>query len=60
MMIEINDGVVDEIVRCWFEDSLELLLREQAYPSLHPDDKKSNKKLIKAIKRLQDYTEVPD
>lgn len=60
MMIELSEEAVDTIVVHWLKDTLEMLDQEQANLRTHPDDKKSNKKLIKALKRLLEYTGVPE
>jgi hypothetical protein len=55
MMIEIDPSMLDGLVRAWLKDTLEMLEANLAREYVHPDDEKTYKKDIKAVKRLLDY-----
>lgn len=55
MMIEINPAMLDDLVRAWLKDALETLEINLNSDYVHPDDEKTYKKDIKAVKRLLDY-----
>jgi hypothetical protein len=55
MMIEINAAEMDGIVRAWLKDTLDILETNLSSSYVHPDDYKTYKKDIKAVKRLLDY-----
>ena len=55
MMIEINAAMMDGFVRAWLRDTLETLEHNSASAYVHPDDEKTYKKDIKAVKHLLDY-----
>jgi hypothetical protein len=52
MMIEIGAETLDGIVRAWLKDVLSMLEYNAASSYVHPDDAKTYKKDIKAVKRL--------
>jgi hypothetical protein len=54
MMVEIDPGALDGLVREWLKETL-LVLGHNAAGYLHPEDGKQNRKDIKAVKRLLDY-----
>jgi len=51
-MIEIGAETLDGIVRAWLKDVLFMLEHNAASSYVHPDDAKTYKKDIKAVKRL--------
>lgn len=55
MMIEIDPGMLDGLVRAWLKDALKTLEGNFTAHYVHPDDYKDYKKDIKAVKRLLDY-----
>ena len=55
MMIEIGAETLDGIARAWLKDTLWTLETNAASAYVHPDDAKTYKKDIKAVKRLLDY-----
>jgi hypothetical protein len=55
MMIEIGYEALDAIARAWLKDTLEALEINLNSDYVHPDDEKTYKKDIKAVKRLLDY-----
>ena len=57
MMIDIrlNIDQLEEIVRVWMKDTLKTVQHNAAYSYVHPEDAKTYKKDIKALKRLLDY-----
>jgi len=55
MMIEIDPSSLDGLVRAWLRDTLRTLQRNLAHEYVHPDDEKTYKKDIRAVKRLLDY-----
>ena len=55
MMIEIGAETLDGIVRAWLKDALSMMEHCVANSYIHPDDEKTYKKDIKAVKRLLAY-----
>lgn len=55
MMIEIDPSMLDGLVRAWLKDTLKTLEMSLAHDYVHPEDEKTYKKDIKAVKRLLDY-----
>jgi len=55
MIIDIDVSLLDGIVRAWLKDTLESLEINLAGDYLHPDDLKTYRKDIKALKRVLDY-----
>ena len=55
MKINIDPAGLDGIVRAWLKDTLETLETNLGSSYVHPDDYKTYKKDIKAVKRLLDY-----
>ena len=55
MMIEIETEQLDAIARAWLKDTLFMMEQNVASAYVHPDDAKTYKKDIKAVKRLLDY-----
>jgi hypothetical protein len=55
MVIDIDPAGLDGLVRAWLKDSLKTLEMNLAREYVHPDDEKTYKKDIKAIKRVLDY-----
>lgn len=55
MMIEIGADTRDGIVREWLKDALSMMEHNVASAYIHPDDAKTYKKDIKAVKRLLAY-----
>ena len=55
MMIEIDPSMLDGLVREWLKDTLQILESSLAHDYVHPEDKKTYKKDIKAVERLLDY-----
>jgi hypothetical protein len=55
MMIDIDPAGLDCLVRAWLKDTLETLEINLEREYVHPDDEKTYKKDIKAVKRLLDY-----
>lgn len=55
MMIDIDPSMLDGLVRAWLKDTLEILEGNFNAGYLHPDDHKTYKKDIKAVKRILDY-----
>jgi hypothetical protein len=55
MMIEIDPSMLDGLVREWLKDTLQILESNLAHDYVHPEDEKTYKKDIKAVKRLLDY-----
>jgi hypothetical protein len=54
-MIEIGAETLDGIARAWLKDTLWVLEQNAASAYVHPDDEKTYKKDIKAVKRLLAY-----
>jgi len=52
MLIEIGAEALDGIVRVWLKDVLSMIEHNAASSYVHPDDAKTYKKNIKAVKRL--------
>jgi hypothetical protein len=59
MMIEIDPIALDGLVREWLKDTLEMLEINLEREYVHPEDKKTYKKDMKAVKRLLDYIGEP-
>lgn len=57
--IEFNAAMLDGIVRAWLRDTLKTLEDNFSASYVHPDDYKTYKKDIKAVKRLLDYVGEP-
>jgi hypothetical protein len=55
MIIDIDPAGLDGIVRAWLKDTLNTLETNLNSDYVHPDDYKTYKKDIKAVKRLLDY-----
>jgi hypothetical protein len=55
MTIEFNTAMMDGFVRAWLKDTLETLEINLNSGYVHPEDKKTYKKDIKAMKHLLDY-----
>lgn len=55
MMIEIDPSMLDGLVRAWLKDTLKTLEMNLAHEYVHPEDEKTYKRDIKAVKRLLDY-----
>ena len=55
MMVEIDPGALDGLVREWLKETLLVLEHNAAAEYVHPEDGKQNRKDIKAVKRLLDY-----
>lgn len=55
MMIDIDPSMLDGVVREWLKDTLQILESNLAHDYVHPEDEKTYKKDIKAVKRLLDY-----
>ena len=55
MMIEIGAETLDGIARAWLKDTLWVIETNAASSYVHPDDAKTYKKDIKAVKRLLRY-----
>jgi hypothetical protein len=55
MMIEIGAETLDGIARAWLKDTLFMMEQNAASAYVHPDDAKTYKKDIKAVKRLLEY-----
>lgn len=55
MMIEIDPSMIDGLVRAWLKDTLVVLENNFSASYVHPDDYKTYKKDIKAVKRMLDY-----
>lgn len=55
MMINIDPAGLDCLVRAWLKDTLDMLETNLGSSYVHPDDRKTYKKDIKAVKRLLDY-----
>jgi hypothetical protein len=51
-MIEIGADTRDGIARAWLKDTLFMMEQNVASGYIHPDDAKTYKKDIKAVKRL--------
>lgn len=54
-MIEIDPSMIDGLVRAWLKDTLVVLENNFSASYVHPDDYKTYKKDIKAVKRMLDY-----
>ena len=54
-MIDIDPAGLDGIVRAWLKDTLKTLETNLNSDYVHPEDEKTYKKDIKAVKRLLDY-----
>lgn len=55
MMIEIDPEALDGLARAWLKDTLRTLEQNSKAAYVHPDDAKTYKKDIKAVKRLLEY-----
>lgn len=55
MTIDIDQSMLDGLVRAWLKETLDVLEHNNAASYIHPFDKKTYKKDIKAVKRLLDY-----
>ena len=55
MIIDIDVSQLDGIVRAWLKDTLETVQHNAAREYVHPDDVKTYRKDIKALKRLLEY-----
>ena len=55
MMIEIDPSMLDGLVRAWLKDTLQIIESNLASDYLHPEDEKTYKKDIKAVRQLLDY-----
>jgi hypothetical protein len=55
MMIDIDVSQLDGIVRAWLKDTLETIEINLAGDYLHPDDVKTYRKDIKALKWVLEY-----
>ena len=55
MMIEIGAETLDGIARAWLKETLWVMEHCVANSYIHPDDEKTYKKDIKAVKRLLAY-----
>ena len=47
--------MLDGLVRAWLKDTLQIIESNLAHDYVHPEDKKTYKKDIEAVKRLLDY-----
>lgn len=59
MIIDIDPSMLDGVVRAWLKDTLKTLEDNFHASYVHPDDYKTYKKDIKAVKRLLDYVGDP-
>ena len=59
MIINMNPSDLDGIVRAWLKDTLKTLEDNFSAHYVHPDDYKTYKKDIKAVKRMLDYVGEP-
>jgi len=55
MKIDIDPSMLDGLVRAWLRDTLDTLECNLGSSYVHPDDRKTYKKDIKAVKRILDY-----
>ena len=55
MIIDTNHGMLEEFVRAWLKDTLEVLEENSTGRYVHPDDKKAYRKDVKAVQRLLEY-----
>jgi len=55
MMIEINPAMLDDLVRQWLKETLEVTEFSLSRDIIHPEDKATYEKDIEAVKRLLDY-----
>ena len=55
MMIEIETEQLDAIARIWLKETLCVIEKNATSSYIHPDDAKTYKKDIKAVKRLLAY-----
>jgi hypothetical protein len=55
MMIEINPAMLDDLVRAWLKETLEVTEFSLSRDIIHPEDKETYEKDIEAVKRLLDY-----
>jgi hypothetical protein len=55
MMIEINPAMLDDLVRAWLKEALEVTEFSLSRDIIHPEDKETYEKDVEAIKRLLDY-----
>jgi hypothetical protein len=55
MIFEIDVGALDGLARAWLRETLWVLETNAASSYVHPDDAKTYKKDIKAVKRLLEY-----
>jgi hypothetical protein len=55
MMIEIHPAALDGLVRAWLKKTLEDIEINAAHGYVHPEDAKTYRKDIKALKRMLDY-----
>ena len=55
MMIDIDPAGFDCLVRAWLRETLDMLEHNNAASYVHPEDRKTYKKDIKAVKRLLNY-----
>ena len=55
MMIEVDPNQLDGIVRAWLKDTLSTVQHNAASLYVHPEDAKTYKKDVMALKRLLEY-----
>jgi len=55
MMIDIDPAHLHGLVREWLKDALQCVETNAGGDYVHPDDVKTHKKDIKALRRLLDY-----
>jgi hypothetical protein len=55
MLIDVDPDHLDGIVRAWLKDTLATVQLNAAAIYVHPEDAKTYKKDVKALKRLLDY-----
>lgn len=54
-MIDIDVSQLDGIVRAWLKDTLETVQRNAEAHYVHPEDDKTYRKDIKALKRILEF-----
>lgn len=59
MIVHIDPADLQHFAVSWLKYELGILQANAASPGLHPDDVKTYKKDIKAVKRLLDYAGEP-
>ena len=55
MMIHVNPSQLDDIIRAWLKETIKSVQYNAAAIYVHPEDAKTYKKDIKALKRILDY-----